>query len=59
VARSTGARLADFHSAIDTGAAVPDPHLCDYVDCAQGDVHPTVAGHARLARAALAALDAG
>jgi lysophospholipase L1-like esterase len=59
VARSTGARLADFHSAIDTGAAVPDPHLCDYVDCAHGDVHPTVAGHARLARAALAALDAG
>jgi lysophospholipase L1-like esterase len=58
VARANGARLADFFSAVDTSAAVPDPHLCDYVDCAHGDVHPTVAGHARLARAALAALSA-
>ncbi|HXA28169.1 MAG TPA: SGNH/GDSL hydrolase family protein [Candidatus Angelobacter sp.] len=58
VATATGARLADFFSAIDTSTAVPDPHLCDYVDCAHGDVHPTVAGQARLARAALAALDA-
>lgn len=57
VARATGARLADFYSAIDTSTAIPDPSLCLYVDCAHGDVHPTVAGHARLARAALAALD--
>jgi lysophospholipase L1-like esterase len=58
VARATGAHLADFHSAIDTSTAVPDPALCTYVDCAHGDIHPTVAGHARLAAAALAALDA-
>ncbi len=58
VAADAGAHLADFFSAIDTSTAVPDPRLCDYVDCAHGDVHPTVAGHARLAAAALAALDA-
>jgi len=58
VARATGAHLADFYSAIDTSTAVPDPSLCTYVDCAHGDVHPTVAGHARLAAAALAALNA-
>jgi lysophospholipase L1-like esterase len=56
VATSTGAHLADFFAAIDTSAATPDPHLCDYVDCAHGDVHPTIAGQARLANAALAAL---
>jgi lysophospholipase L1-like esterase len=56
VAAATHARLADFFAAVDTSAAVPDPHLCDFVDCAHGDVHPTVAGQARLARAALAAL---
>jgi lysophospholipase L1-like esterase len=59
VAAASGARLADFFSAIDTSTAVPDPHLCDWVDCAHGDVHPTVAGQARLARAALGALDGG
>jgi lysophospholipase L1-like esterase len=58
VATATGARVADFYDAVDTTATGTDPHLCDYVDCAHGDIHPTVAGHARLARAALAALDA-
>lgn len=58
VAATTGAHLADFFSAINTSAAVPDPSLCGYVDCAHGDIHPTVAGHARLAAAALAALEA-
>lgn len=58
VARATGAHLADFSAAIDTSTAVPDPALCTYVDCAHGDVHPTIAGHARLAAAALAALNA-
>jgi lysophospholipase L1-like esterase len=58
VAHATGAHVADVHAAIDTSTAVPDPALCTYVDCAHGDVHPTVAGHARLAAAALAAPDA-
>jgi lysophospholipase L1-like esterase len=58
VASSGGARLADFFGAIDTVPTGNDPHLCDYVDCAHGDLHPTVAGQARLARAALAALGA-
>ena len=57
VATATHARLADFFSAIDTSTAVPDPQLCTYVDCAHGDVHPTVAGQARLAQVALRALD--
>ena len=57
VARSTGARLADFFAAINTTTTTPDAHLCDFIDCAHGDVHPTVAGQARLARAALASLD--
>jgi len=56
LARSLKTKLADFAAAIDTSTAVPDPTLCTYVDCAHGDIHPTVAGHAALARAALAAL---
>jgi lysophospholipase L1-like esterase len=56
VAAETGARLADFFAAINTPAATPDRQLCRWVDCAHGDIHPTVAGQARLARAALAAL---
>jgi lysophospholipase L1-like esterase len=59
VAAAEGARLADFHAAINTVDNAFDPHLCDYVDCAHGDVHPTIAGHARLAAAALAALGRG
>jgi lysophospholipase L1-like esterase len=55
IATERGARLADFHSAINTAPA-PNPQLCAYVDCAHIDVHPTVAGHARLAQAALAAV---
>jgi lysophospholipase L1-like esterase len=58
VARTTGSRLADFFSAIDSVTTGADPHLCDNVDCAHGDIHPTVAGQARLAKAALAALGA-
>lgn len=53
-----GARLADFHAAINTVATGDDTHLCTYIDCAHSDIHPTIAGHARLAGAALAALDA-
>jgi len=59
VAAAEGARLADFHAAINTVDNAFDPRLCDYVDCAHGDVHPTVVGHARLAAAALAALGRG
>jgi lysophospholipase L1-like esterase len=55
VATARGARLADFHAAINTDPA-PDPLLCAYVDCAHLDVHPTIAGHLRLAQAVLAAL---
>lgn len=58
VAAAEGERLADFRHAVNTVPSGTDPHLCDYVDCAHGDLHPTVAGHARLAQAALAALDA-
>lgn len=53
LARTEGARLADFATAIDG-----DPkQLCTWVDCAHGDIHPTIAGQARLAHVALAALD--
>jgi lysophospholipase L1-like esterase len=58
VAAAQGARLADFHARINTVAVGDDTHLCDWIDCAHGDIHPTVAGHARLAAAALSALDA-
>lgn len=54
VAADNHARLVDFFSAINTRSAGVDQHLCDYVDCAHTDVHPTVAGHTRLAQAALA-----
>jgi lysophospholipase L1-like esterase len=54
VAVANHARLADFYSAINTVTNGIDPHLCDYVDCAHTDVHPTIAGHTRLAEAALA-----
>lgn len=57
LAAAQGAHLADFRDAINTVRSGADPTLCTYVDCAHGDVHPTVAGHLRLARAALAALD--
>lgn len=57
LAAAQSARLADFFSAINTVTGGNDPHLCDWVDCAHSDVHPTVAGHARLAAVALAALD--
>ena len=56
VAAATGARLADFRDAINTVRSGTDPTLCTYVDCAHGDVHPTIAGHLHLARVALAAL---
>ena len=58
VAQADGARLADFHGAVNTVSTGVDDHLCSYVDCAHGDVHPTIQGHARLAQAALSALDA-
>ena len=56
VAAAEHARLADFRHAVNTVQSGQDPHLCDWIDCAHDDLHPTVAGHARLARAALAAL---
>lgn len=56
VAAATNARLADFFAAINTTPIGHDPALCDYVDCAHADIHPTVLGQARLARAALAAI---
>src|SRR5258707_224969 len=58
VAAAQGARLAELRGALNTVKAGNDPHPCASVHCAHGDLHPTVAGHARLARAALAALDA-
>jgi lysophospholipase L1-like esterase len=58
VAAATHARLADFFSAVNTTPDATDPQLCTYVDCAHGDVHPTVAGQARLAQVALQALAA-
>jgi lysophospholipase L1-like esterase len=51
VAAGNGAVLADFHAAIN-GSTRP---LADLVDQAHADIHPTVAGHAALARAVLAA----
>jgi lysophospholipase L1-like esterase len=48
-------RLADFFAAVNTPTP-PAPDLGKYVDLAHHDIHPTVAGHARLAQAALAAL---
>jgi lysophospholipase L1-like esterase len=59
VAAATHVRLADFFAAVNATPDATDPQLCTYVDCAHGDVHPTVAGQARLAQAALRALDAG
>jgi lysophospholipase L1-like esterase len=56
VAAAEHARLLDFYGAINTVTSGQDPHLCDYVDCAHTDVHPTIAGHTRLAEAALAAI---
>jgi lysophospholipase L1-like esterase len=56
VASTTGSRLVDFFAVINTTPNAADPHLCDYVDCAHSDIHPTVAGHTRMAQAALAAL---
>jgi lysophospholipase L1-like esterase len=58
IAAGAHAALADFFAAINTRSA-PAPSLCLYVDCAHLDVHPTVAGHARLARAALAVIPPG
>jgi len=56
VARAAGARVADFYAAINTVPTGQDDRICEWVDCAHGDIHPTVAGQARLAQAALAAL---
>ncbi|HEY6377898.1 MAG TPA: SGNH/GDSL hydrolase family protein [Candidatus Dormibacteraeota bacterium] len=56
VATDEHARLADFFGAVNTVPDAHDPHLCDYVDCAHTDIHPTVAGHTRLAQAALAVI---
>jgi lysophospholipase L1-like esterase len=50
------ARLADFFGAVNTVPDGQDPHLCAYIDCAHTDIHPTVAGHTRLAQAALAVI---
>jgi len=56
VAAAEQARVADFFAAVDATTTGPDTQLCRWVDCAHGDIHPTVAGQERLARAALAAL---
>ena len=50
--------LADFFSAINT-VPPPDPDLGRYVDLAHSDIHPTVAGHTRLAEAMLRSVLAG
>ena len=50
--------LADFFSAVNTLPS-PDPDLGRYVDLAHSDIHPTVAGHTALARAALRAVLSG
>lgn len=55
VATERAVRLADFHAAINTDPP-PDTQLCAYVDCLHLDVHPTIAGHARLAQAVFSAL---
>ena len=55
VAAARGAHLADFHAAFNVDPP-PAPKLCVYVDCAHLDVHPTVAGHERLAETALTAV---
>ncbi|GAC1338286.1 MAG: hypothetical protein NVSMB29_03880 [Candidatus Dormibacteria bacterium] len=51
LAAERGVRVADFFSAINK-LPPPDPELCLWVDCRHLDIHPTVAGHARLAAAA-------
>lgn len=56
VASDNHALRADFHGAVNTVASGNDAHLCDYIDCAHGDIHPTVLGHTRLAQAALAVI---
>ncbi|MFN2569948.1 MAG: GDSL-type esterase/lipase family protein [Candidatus Dormibacteria bacterium] len=58
VARRHGATVADFFAAINTPAGI-SPDLCVNLDCQHLDpIHPTVAGHARLAAAAAAAVPA-
>jgi len=55
VASAHNVQVADFHAAING-----DPGLrCTLVDCRHHDVHPTIAGHQRLAQAVLTAIDAG
>jgi lysophospholipase L1-like esterase len=56
VAAAQSVRLADFYAAINATTPGSDTQLCRWIDCAHGDIHPTIAGHERLARAALAAL---
>jgi lysophospholipase L1-like esterase len=56
VAAAQHARLADFYAAVDASTPGVDSHLCKWVDCAHGDIHPTVAGQQRMARVALQAL---
>lgn len=55
LAGQRGARVADFFSAINH-LPPPYPDLCNWVDCRHLDIHPTIAGHARLAAAALTAI---
>jgi lysophospholipase L1-like esterase len=55
LASAHGDQVADFHAAINS-----DPGLrCSLIDCRHHDVHPTIAGHQRLAQAVLTAIDAG
>ena len=56
VAAAQHARLADFYAAIDASTSGVDTQLCQWVDCTHGDIHPTIAGQQRLARAAFKAL---
>lgn len=56
IAARHGAAVADFFSAIN-GPGTGD--LCASIDCPRTDVHPTVAGHGRLAAAALAVAPRG
>ncbi|MFN2451242.1 MAG: SGNH/GDSL hydrolase family protein [Candidatus Dormibacteria bacterium] len=55
LAAAHAVRLADFFGAINH-LPPPYPDLCRWVDCRHLDIHPTIAGHARLAAAAYAAI---
>jgi len=58
LAARRGARVAEVYAAINTDTA-PAPQLCEWIDCAHHDIHPTIAGHSRIADAVAAVLPPG